>query len=418
MKSHKKRFVTLFPYYEDYHFFKDPGQIPFRMQQYNYSVEIVCFCNSDSYSVTEQYVKLRKLNSPSHGKSFFLIFRYLILNAKKIEVLNLFHINWISLLSAFIYKMFNGNGLVYLKLDNNCFFSKYGWEVLLEERIPFYKVKKLIKQILFKQFFHSVNVFSVEDNESRNYYNRYSVLSDKIFVSYNGHTCDLFHTDDILPFSKKENIILTVGRLGEYPKNTQLLLSAFAEIAPLNDYDLHLAGSVSEELSDFLRTYFNLFPSLKDRIFFHGQLNKINLFNLYNRAKIFVLPSVYEGFANVFGESMYFGNAIVTTETVSAKELVRNKCGVILNEISSKCLSEQLTVLINDIELLNEYSLMSHKISQELNWDKIVNGIALEIMIIGKRKNIRINFFSRLFVSFYVMVLFVFHFFSRQKDNI
>ena len=59
---------------------------------------------------------------------------------------------------------------------------------------------------------------------------------------------------------KKENIILTVGNLGTYPKATDNLLKAFAGIAEGNDYKLVLVGSIADEFKPFIASYMKKHP--------------------------------------------------------------------------------------------------------------------------------------------------------------
>lgn len=414
-----KQFVTLFPYYEDFHFFKDPGQIPYRMQKFGYKVKLVSFNNSKDYFYTNQYLKQEFLNSKkSRTRRSYYIFKYLYKNSRNIDILNLYHITWLTLLYSFIYKIFKREGVVYLKLDNNCFFSKYEWQVLLEERISIIKFKKKLKQKLFKYFLSKVELFSVEDGESCKTYAKYNQLKNKIIVSYNGHTCDILGPNKIKIFSEKENILLTVSRLGTYPKNTELLLESFSEIAHrIPEWSLHLAGKINDRLAIFLVNYFKKYEYLKERIIFHGQLDRKDLFELYNRSKIFVLPSEYEGFANVFSEAFFFGNAIITTETVSPKEIIRNKCGIILHEITSKCLSSELEQLLKNPKQQEIYSENSFWFSNKLNWDYILNEIDQKIKQINlNRKAVkRSNFFIEFFIIIYMGSVIFFEWFKKES---
>lgn len=408
-------FVTLFPYYEDFHFFKDPGQIPFRMKKLGYNVKLISFKNSVDYIFTNQFLQLDLLKE----KKTNYILKYLIKNSNQIKVLNLFHISWITLLYSFIYKSINPKGIVYIKMDNNCFYLKYEWQLLLEQNIPIIHLKRKLKQKLFKYFFRTVDLFSVEDVESCKTFSSYNQIKDKIFVSYNGFTCDLILHEQKLNFHSKGNIILTVARLGVFPKNTQLLIEAFAEVAKqIPDWQLHLAGPVDDKFKPYLINFFEKNNEIKDRIIFHGNLNKRELFSLYNKSKIFLMPSTFEGFANVFSEALYFGNVIITTETVSPKELIRNKCGIILSEITSDCLAFELKKLIKNPELQELYSKNSYQISNQLNWEEIVKGINEKINQIRNKKSI-FNVFHLLkiiFIALYISWLYLLELIKKIKS--
>ena len=75
----------------------------------------------------------------------------------------------------------------------------------------------------------------------------------------------------IKEFKEKENIILTVGRLGTKEKNTELLLESLKEI-DLNDWKVILIGSEIEELLKYKEKYFKENPKLKEKIIFTGEI--------------------------------------------------------------------------------------------------------------------------------------------------
>ena len=121
-------------------------------------------------------------------------------------------------------------------------------------------------------------MWSVEDKESYEYYSKnYKFLKNNLIVSYNGHTLDLFEHETQKNFSEKENIILTVGRLGTHQKATEVLLEAFSLIYKKNNWTLHLAGEIDENFKPFIEKFFNRFPNIKHRIIFHGNLKNTQL---------------------------------------------------------------------------------------------------------------------------------------------
>ena len=99
-------------------------------------------------------------------------------------------------------------------------------------------------------------------------------------------------------------------------KGTHVLLEAFALIAKeLPDWELHLAGSVAKEFESVIASYWKRFPELKGRVRFLGHISdRDTLYQEYQKAKIFALPSTFEGGANVIAEALYAGNAIAVTK--------------------------------------------------------------------------------------------------------
>ena len=59
--------------------------------------------------------------------------------------------------------------------------------------------------------------------------------------------------------------MITVGRLGTYQKNTEMLLNAL-DLMELRDWKVYLIGSISEDL-DFFEGFFYEKPVKKESVF-------------------------------------------------------------------------------------------------------------------------------------------------------
>jgi len=381
-------FLTFFPGYEDFHFWKDPGQIPYRFKRLGYNSKILVKKEGD-FPITKRHVDVEYFKNVIIFKRKFGVIHYFIKNSKEINVLNIFHIDsFESLFVAFIYKLLNKKGFVYLKMDNCHFSGIYNWEKIFNPNInPAIFLEKQkenmrwnIKKFLIKNFFiKKVDLFSVEDDESKNYFeNKYSFFKNKIVVAYNGHTIDLLNKNIIVKsFNEKENLIITVGRLGTFQKNTLNLLEGFMASAKKHSWNLELAGSINPnfiaEKDDFIRQH----PELSSRIKFLGNLDKLELSELYNRAKIFLFPSLFEGFSIVFAEAMYFKNAIITSPYTSLTNIVNTEnIGLIVEPTKPKDIGGALLELINNVEELENYCNNSRKFAEiNFNWDNIANSI-------------------------------------------
>ena len=385
------RFVTIFPGFRNIHFYKDPGQIPYRVSKSNIQTEIVCYRNERLQKETTQFVNVRSISNSTISRRFNIgLIWYLVRNARKIDVLNVFHIQWLSLWLAFLYKFLNRKGFVYLKMDSCMFTGKYFWEdilairqkILTPDTDTVVSIKERIKNRMIPGLIKRIDLFSVEDEASCQYYKeKYKIFKGKICTSYNGHTIDLVGEIELIEFSNKENIVFSAGRFGTKPKATEILLDAFVEVARRSSWQLHLAGSVEDSFKPYIEDFFIKHPDMDGRIIFKGALNRSELFDLYNRSKIFCLPSRWEGFANVFSEAMYFSNAIVTTPSTSLRDIVLNKeIGELVDVDNSEQLSSALLKIINN-PLLNELYGDNARLfcSTNLSWDSITNLLLSEI---------------------------------------
>jgi len=156
---------------------------------------------------------------------------------------------------------------------------------------------------------------------------------------------------------EKENIILTVGRLGTEAKNTELLLETLKEI-DLKDWKVYLVGSIDKSFISYKENFFKENPSLIDKIIFTGEIkDRKELYKYYNRAKVFVLPSRWESFGIVMVEAMAFGNYVITSNTCAAKDITNNsEIGKIVKIDSKEELKKELErVISREINLKEKY---------------------------------------------------------------
>jgi len=274
---------------------------------------------------------------------------------------------------------------------DNCHYSgTYPWEKIFDStkqpmhifKINASKNEKQRNRLMKKHFINKVDLWSVEDEGSRKYYEKYyPFFKDKLITVYNGHTIDLYKKIEIKSYSEKENIISTASNLGTYNKATDILLESFRLIVHQCNWNLHLAGTIAPEFEEYLYSYFKQNPELKDRVIFHGSLGRDELYDLYNRSKIFCMPSRFEGFAIVFSEAMYFKNVIITTPYVSPRDLIKDhKIGLLLEKDDPKVLADSILKLVNNEKLTKEFGENAHRFAKkELNWDNIISKLNKEI---------------------------------------
>lgn len=181
-------------------------------------------------------------------------------------------------------------------------------------------------------------------------------------------------------FDGKENIILTVGRLGTWQKQTNVLLEAFAKIAgQIPDWELHLVGSVEESFHGWLDDFWKRFPELKKRVRFFGSISDRDaLYAIYKKARIFALPSKTEGGTpNVIAEALSSGCAIAITKIDKHQDATgADRCGL-ASEIGDVdgfadillrlCQSEQLDEMCRDAYVYAREACDMEKIVARLN---------------------------------------------------
>jgi glycosyltransferase involved in cell wall biosynthesis len=181
-------------------------------------------------------------------------------------------------------------------------------------------------------------------------------------------------------FSQKENIILTVGRIGTRQKANELLMQAFAMTAgKLPGWKLHLAGPIQEDFKESINMYFRKYPNVKEKVLFLGNItDKEKLYAEYAKAKIFALTSISEGGApNVIAEALFHGCYTITSDIDAAIDITDNgNCGRSFPVGDYDALAQILLEVCNDKEILQSAAKKSVQFAQShYDWDLIANRI-------------------------------------------
>ncbi len=136
---------------------------------------------------------------------------------------------------------------------------------------------------------------------------------------------DFANTGRNVDFARKEDIILSVGRIGTAQKRNEILLNAFTDAAEaIPGWRVELIGPVEPSFHNFLRDYFTRFPMLRDRVRLTGAIqDKSALMEHYRRARIFALTSEMEGGTpNVVAEALFSGCYMITSDIDGAADVV------------------------------------------------------------------------------------------------
>ena len=106
-----------------------------------------------------------------------------------------------------------------------------------------------------KWIFKITDVFSVETEEARSYLIKvYPELEQKIISIPNG-VDNLYLEEEIIlrSWEEKENIIITVGRIGTHQKNTELFLEALKDV-DLGSWKVYILGPVEASFQTYIDT--------------------------------------------------------------------------------------------------------------------------------------------------------------------
>lgn len=163
-----------------------------------------------------------------------------------------------------------------------------------------------------------------------------------------------------------KNRIVSVGRLEEV-KGHEFLIKAFAKLEN-KDWELSIVGDGS--LMKKLKSLVNSL-GIEDRVFFHGHLKDFRL--QLSEAKIFVLPSLSEGFPNALIEAMSVPLACIATDTFNGhNEIIENeRNGLLVQPGNIDQLTFSISQLINNTEFRELLMSNAFKVRDDLNFETI-----------------------------------------------
>jgi glycosyltransferase involved in cell wall biosynthesis len=200
----------------------------------------------------------------------------------------------------------------------------------------------------------------------------FGIRSEKIKVICHGVESRFRHISNVEEYRLRNNLptkmILSVGTL-EPRKNIVTLIKAFKELRErgLKDYKLVVAGDKKccvKQLLDEIKS-----NNLEQAILFPGAVRDKDLPLLYNCARIFVYPSLYEGFGLPPLEAMACGIPVITSNTSSLPEVV-DGAGIMVDPTDVSLLCDSMYDLLQDRELWHRMRNMGLERSKLFSWEK------------------------------------------------
>ncbi len=332
------RYLNLFPKVRPVVLHKDVCLIPATLaKNHGWFVDIV-FCQPDNILIKDPYnqknISLVSLGKTEHRFYKFLKMAfYIFTHPFRYDVINLHQFVPETAILSWIVHICNPKAVIFLKLDMDSRaadkisknFKWWGTHLFKFSPIAFFTAETtgVIKQV--GDYFKKIN--------------------KKLLYMPSGFDGPEIDIDNII--ANKENIVLTVGRLGMPQKNTELLLEAWSCLAPeiLKKWKLVLVGSMADEFVEWFENWKKSNGEVAQSVEYVGELHDRELlYKHYMKAKIFALPSRWESFGLVAAEAMYFGSLLIASRMDSIIDMTNNGKDGLMHKSENK--EEEISCLM------------------------------------------------------------------------
>ena len=156
-------------------------------------------------------------------------------------------------------------------------------------------------------------------------------------------------------------------------KGHELLFQALASLHD-RSWRLVCAGSLDRDrpLVERLRAQLHA-GGIADRVELRGELDAEALAAEYDRADVFVLPTLYEGYGMAVAEALARGVPVVSTATGGIHEMVANEGGIVVAPGDAGAFSAALARLLDDGVLRGQLADGARRVRDRLpTWDDAV----------------------------------------------
>lgn len=356
------------------YFYKDPGMIMYSLSKYcGYKSTIAWFANNEvKNSEFEEYCNIINLpHSSSKHQNISNVKDFIKNNIKKYDIVMFYNYGSTNYRLAYYCKKYNPNIKVYCKLDMN----ENGFSHFYENNIT-RKVKNYFERIKSKY----IDIFTVETRYFYEKLKNNKMFSGRLYYLPNGVSTIGVCVDQLDKITK-ENIIITVGRLGLYEKNNEMLLNVLKniDINILKNWKVFFIGPMTDEFKVYYDNFFKQYQYLKPYVTAIGnRTDRNDLYKYYARAKIICMTSRTESFGIATIEGMYFGAYPIVTNYGFVVDDITNSgmFGSIARNNDIDDFSSKLEIFMNNSEnnsIYNECKLYAREIFHYDRISKLLN---------------------------------------------
>lgn len=245
--------------------------------------------------------------------------------------------------------------------------------ILFPQNIPFASRMFYSKWMPFS-YSKARQIISISESTKRDIVRVLKIPSRNITVIHNGYDARLesrVSSSELARVAKKYNLprdyLLHIGTL-EPRKNLGFLIDAFHEVIKdkkNSNLNLVITGKKG--------WYYNgLFEKVEkfdlgDRVVFTGYIDEADKKAIYQGARIFTFPSLYEGFGLPPLEAMASGIPVISSNTSSMPEVLGD-AGILISPKNKSAWVEAITKVNNNEKFYNEMKKKNEEQIQKFDW--------------------------------------------------
>ena len=265
--------------------------------------------------------------------------------------------------------------------------------VLKEYRKGFKKSLKYRMRIGMLKIKNPAKIMTVSNFSKKEIHNILNISENKIFVIKEGIDKRLKHVESdhniLLNLGINYQYILGIGGM-EKRKNNKTLIEVYIKmIQKHSDIKLDLVIVGNKESNTLPFSELEIPSSMESRIHFVGILSSKELSVIYENAEMLVYLSLYEGFGLPPLEAMHHKISVITSNTTSIPEVVKN-AAILVNPNNKTEIENAILKVLQDQSLKNRIISRGEKILLEYNWKDSAKNVINEFNILKSQiKNIK-----------------------------
>lgn len=191
--------------------------------------------------------------------------------------------------------------------------------------------------------------------------NLYNINPERVSVIHEG-VSGKFHRRSM----KKQDYILAVGTV-EPRKNFKRIIDAYIHLKSKHRISekLYIVGKRGWSCNKI----YDIPENFKQSIIFKGYVPESDLIDLYQNAKLFIYPSLYEGFGLPVAEAMACGCPVVTSNISSLPE-VAGSAAILIDPHNVNDIKSAMLRIIEDEQFASSLVEKGLNQSKQFNWAK------------------------------------------------